>query len=81
MRTEEASGSPYHRIGIPPSEFGCTIHNGMGYSLLGFCGLFASFAPSGSSVGSSAKLDEREDKPKSSVEPVQSIFFQGVVTS
>jgi len=37
----------YHHIAILPSEFGCTIHNGMGYSSLAFCGLFASFAPSG----------------------------------
>src|ERR1700756_3882206 len=43
----------------------------MEYSSLVFCGLCASFAPS----GSSAKLDEREDESEGSVEPAKAFSF------
>jgi hypothetical protein len=47
----------------------------MDYSSLGFCGLSASFAPSGSSVGSSAKLDEREVRIGNSCRARQTAFL------
>jgi hypothetical protein len=45
----------------------------MEYSSLGFCGLSASFVPS----GSSAKVDQREDESEASVESAQKHFPSG----
>jgi len=47
----------------------------MDYSSLGFRGLSASFAPSGSNVGSSAKLDEREVRIGNSCRARQTAFL------